>query len=195
MGPLSLTNPWVLLGIAIVIAIASAGSYHIGSRVTAAGYEAAIIKADQQRAADNAEVAATIDKTAATWAEKWRFMQTQLQVAENTHRIIYNTIREQVPVYVTAKADAGCTVPLGFVVLYDAAVTGSEPQSVAAAYGIGPGDVDRPSGVTLSKVGAVSVSNADSCSDWRDKLQTCRAYVDSVTGFYNQLRSTVHVCK
>jgi hypothetical protein len=190
-----LLNPWVLAGALVAAIVIGAGGYHLGARVTAASYEADIIKAQQQKALDDAAVAASIDKTAATWAEKWRFAQSQLQVAENTHRIIYRNIKEKVPVYVTPKADAACIVPNGFVVLYDAAVSGNKPESVAAAYGVGPGDVDRPSGIPLSKIGSVSVDNADACSGWHDKLETCRAYVNTVTGFYNDLRSTVHVCK
>lgn len=191
----ALLNPWVLLGMLVAALAIGAGGYHLGAKVTAATYEANIIKADQQRATDNAAVAKTINDTAATWAEKYRFLTTQLQVAENTHRIIYNTIREEVPVYVTAKADAGCTVNNGFVLLYDSAFSGTKPEQLAAAAGPGPSNLDGPSGVSLSQVGAVSVDNADACDQWRDKAQSCRAYVNTVTGFYNDLKGSTHVCK
>lgn len=61
-------------------------------------------------------------------------------------------ITKEIPVYVTQKADAACTLPVGFVRIHDAAATATAPQPTA-------GDPDAPAtGLTLSGV-------ADTISD------------------------------
>jgi len=63
------------------------------------------------------------------------------------------TIVKEVPVYVTANADAACTVPAGFVQLHDAAASGNPLPGVA-------GDPDAPApGITLSDVAETTAAN------------------------------------
>ncbi|MBT2767604.1 hypothetical protein J7J08_08125 [Stenotrophomonas sp. ISL-67] len=63
------------------------------------------------------------------------------------------TIVKEVPVYVTANADAACTVPAGFVRLHDTAASGDALAGVA-------GDPDAPApGVTLSAVAETVADN------------------------------------
>lgn len=63
------------------------------------------------------------------------------------------TIVKEVPVYVTANADAACTVPAGFVQLHDAAASGYPLPGVA-------GDPDAPApGITLSDVAETTAAN------------------------------------
>lgn len=63
------------------------------------------------------------------------------------------TIVKEVPVYVTANADAACTVPAGFVHLHDAAASGDPLAGIA-------GDPDAPAdGVTLSVVAETVADN------------------------------------
>ncbi|VVD78509.1 hypothetical protein [Pandoraea fibrosis] len=67
-------------------------------------------------------------------------------------RVKGDTIIQKVPVYVTAEADAACTVPVGFVRLHDAAAGNTPPDN--------PGDADaRPSGVALSAVAETVADN------------------------------------
>ncbi|MCI3205826.1 MULTISPECIES: hypothetical protein [Pandoraea] len=67
-------------------------------------------------------------------------------------RVKGDTIIQKVPVYVTAEADAACTVPAGFVRLHDAAAANTAPDN--------PSDSDaRPSGVALSAVAATVADN------------------------------------
>lgn len=67
-------------------------------------------------------------------------------------RVKGDTIIQKVPVYVTAQADAACTVPVGFVRLHDAAATNTAPDD--------PSDSDaQPSGVALSAVAATVADN------------------------------------
>lgn len=81
-------------------------------------------------------------------------------------RIVYRTITERIPVYVTPEADRQCLVPVGFVRLHDAAAAGS-----AATLPDGPGEsADAPSGVALSAVGDTVVGNYASCAATRAQV-------------------------
>jgi hypothetical protein len=63
------------------------------------------------------------------------------------------TIIQKVPVYVTAKADAACPIPAGFVRVLDSAARGSAlPATPSVAD-------DAPSGVALSTVAASVADN------------------------------------
>lgn len=66
------------------------------------------------------------------------------------------TITQEVKIYVTAKDDAGCVVPVGFVREYNAAWSGAPAGS--------PADADRgPSGIPLSTVAETDAGNATAC--------------------------------
>jgi hypothetical protein len=60
------------------------------------------------------------------------------------------TVTEKVPVYVSAKSDAACILPWGFVRLLDAAASGADPDLVRAAIAPGQPD-DAASGIALSE--------------------------------------------
>lgn len=93
-------------------------------------------------------------------------LQRKLTLAQGTTRTVTEyvdrvqvvrergtTIVKEVPVYVTATADAACTVPAGFVHLHDAAASGDALAGVA-------GDPDAPAaGVTLSSVAETVADN------------------------------------
>lgn len=67
-------------------------------------------------------------------------------------RVKGDTIIQKVPVYVSAEADAACTVPAGFVRLHDAAARNATLDD--------PGTADaRPSGVALSAVAETVADN------------------------------------
>ena len=85
---------------------------------------------------------------------------------EITHDVVtkYVTVRAQdeakiitrikeVPIHVTEKADAACTVPLGFVRVFNDAAHGPVPGPAA-------GTDDAASGVALSEVAETSVENS-----------------------------------
>ena len=83
------------------------------------------------------------------------------------------TLIKEVPVYVSAQADAACVVPVGFVRLHDAAATGTEP---AAPERTGAADA-APSGVALSTVAATSVDNYAACHANAEQLSSLQAIV------------------
>lgn len=69
------------------------------------------------------------------------------------------TITREIPVYVTAQADARCDVPVGFVRVHDAAAEG-------VPLGQPTGDPDAPApGVTLSAVAGTVTDNYGACHE------------------------------
>lgn len=80
------------------------------------------------------------------------------------------TIVREVPVYVTPKADAACTVPRGFVRVHDAAAAGVLPGPAE------PTD-DRPAGLALSTASAVVVDNYTTCHAIAEQLIALRDWV------------------
>lgn len=74
------------------------------------------------------------------------------------------TIIKEVPVYVSVKADAACTVNAGFVRVHDAAA-----RSLPAPEPAGAAD-EAPSGVALSAVAATAAENYTSCNANAEQL-------------------------
>lgn len=66
------------------------------------------------------------------------------------------TIKERIPVYVTAKSDAACIINHGFVRVFDAAAGGVDPAELPGTAGEPD---DAPAAVTLSGVAALSADN------------------------------------
>lgn len=79
------------------------------------------------------------------------------------------TLIKEVPVYVSAKADAACTVNAGFVRLHDAAAKSLPAPDPA-------GDADAaPSGVALSAVAATTAENYTTCNANAERLSKLQA--------------------
>lgn len=89
-----------------------------------------------------------------------------VEVRRGATRIVYQTITERVPVYVTPEIDRDYPVPVGFVRLHDAAAAGS----TAALPDRAGEPADAPSGVPLSAVADTVVGNYASCTDDRSRL-------------------------
>ena len=86
-------------------------------------------------------------------------------------REVGTTITKEVPVYVTAKADAACAVPVGFVRLHDAAAEGRVPEPAA-------GDPDAPApGLALSAVADTVADNYTTCHANAEQLIALQAWV------------------
>lgn len=83
------------------------------------------------------------------------------------------TLIKEVPVYVSAKADAACTVNAGFVRLHDAAANGAD---VPAAGPTGAAD-EAPSGIALSAVAETTVGNYTDCRANAEQLNQLQEYV------------------
>ncbi|MBB3923412.1 hypothetical protein [Xanthomonas arboricola] len=82
------------------------------------------------------------------------------------------TITREIPIYVTQKADAACTIPAGFVRLHDAAATG-HPAGPAT------GDPDAPAaGITLSGIACTVADNYTSCHATATQLSALQDWID-----------------
>lgn len=81
------------------------------------------------------------------------------------------TITREVPVYVTAKADAACPIPVGFVRVHDSAAQGLPLDRPA-------GNPDAPApGLALSAVAATVVGNYTTCHETAQQLTALQDWV------------------
>lgn len=80
------------------------------------------------------------------------------------------TIIKEVPVYVSAQADAACLVPRGFVRLHDAAAQGVVPEPA--------GNSDAaPAGVALSAVAGTVAENYTACRENAEQLTALQEWI------------------
>jgi hypothetical protein len=80
------------------------------------------------------------------------------------------TLTKEIPVYVTAQADAACSVPVGFVRVHDAAAANDLPGPAGAADA-------QPSGLALSTVAGILVDNYATCHAATEQLKALQAWV------------------
>jgi hypothetical protein len=95
----------------------------------------------------------------------------QQQATHDRIRTVTKTIIEEVPTYVTAQADAHCTVPLGFIRVHDAAADGLPPVPLGSGR-----SADAPSGVAISSVAATVAGNYGLCNGFREQLMGWQAW-------------------
>ena len=151
-GNLSIATGFTGLNRAVIIAAIclSGVSGLAGWKLRDADYQRHL-KADARAALTASEGARKIEgKNEATATDVGR----QVEEAKTEIQYVTRTIIQKVPEYVTVEADARCTVPLGFVVLHDAAATGHPPAPATAEQ---PNDAD--SGVALSEIVPVIADN------------------------------------
>ena len=80
------------------------------------------------------------------------------------------TLTKEIPVYVTAHADARCVVPVGFARVHDAAAAGVLPGA--------PGAADaQPSSLALSAVAGTVVDNYTTCHTTAAQLTALQDWV------------------
>lgn len=83
------------------------------------------------------------------------------------------TIIKEVPVYVSAKADAACAVNAGFVRVHDASA-----RSLPAPEPSGAAD-EAPSGIALSTVAATTAANYADCNANAEQLSQLQVYLQA----------------
>lgn len=138
-------------------------------KVQDARLAAAAVTRNAQIAAASAEANASIVAT---------LTASLVQAKANTR-----TLTQEIPVYVTAKADAACIVPNGFVELHDAAAGGSPLAGVPSAAG---GPVDAPSGIALSRVADTVTVNYGSWWALYDEVKAWRAWYPAQAAIWAQ---------
>ncbi|WP_122447440.1 hypothetical protein [Pseudomonas viridiflava] len=147
----------VLLWVALLICGAT---YWYGYVNGMQSVEAAAVKADNDR------LAAAFEQGQALGTVRDRVVTQYVDRVEYIEKRGATLIKE-VPVYVSAKSDAACVVPSGFVRLHDAAASGADlPASGSAGTAF-----EGPSGVALSTVAATTASNYTACHANAEQLR------------------------
>ena len=96
----------------------------------------------------------------------------QAQAHQDTIKYVTKTIHDQVPVYVTQKADADCSVPVGFVRVLDAAAA-----SVPATGDPSGRPNDAPSGLAISAVADSVAANYGLANAARQQLIDLQGWI------------------
>jgi len=127
------------------------------------------------------------EEAAATAQADARRLRSELQEARMSERVVTRyvdrvrvvrergaTITKEIPIYVTARADARCDVPAGFVRVHDAAAANLPLREPA-------GDLDAPApGVTLSAVADTVAGNYATCHEIREQVIGLQDYVSGL---------------
>lgn len=137
--------------------IATAGAFLLGGiggyKLCDAGFQRHLKKEAQQAAKAQVTVRLQEEGDRKVAGEVRDGIDTRKQTAQ----IVYRTIYEKVPVYVSPKTDiAFGNLPLGFVRLHN----DSASASIAPTSGL---DNDSPSGVSLSQLGGAITTNYGLC--------------------------------
>lgn len=149
----------ILLGVALLAAL---GAYVLftGHRIDAAEQRATVAEASASAARADLAANKASEHIVTRYVDRVQ--------------VIYQrgaTITQKVPVYVTAQADAACTLPIGFVRLHDAAAASTAlPDSAGAADA-------QPSGVALSAASRTIVDNYTTCHATAENLTALQDWV------------------
>ncbi len=147
---------WQLLAGGLGALAVVGATYYVGDRNGYARRDLVAAKADlAQSVADRARE----QRAAAVALQQEHDLANQLAGV----RSYTNTIRERVPVYVPAAADARCRVPVGFVELHNQAAAGQDGSADPTAFA----DKTVDAGLALSAVAGTVASNYGTCHEWR----------------------------
>lgn len=155
-----LPNPWLILGVVLAFLAFGTAGYFKGRHDNEAAHIAAALEAEKKVVKDvvasNAITEAVAEKTEAKVA----------QVREVTRTIVKWRTE-----YVTKKDDAACTIPVGFVLVHDAAARGETLSDPAGKLD------DRPSDVALSDATDVIAENYGTYKELATKYIGLRDWV------------------
>lgn len=149
----------LLFGLALLAAIVG-GIWTVRHRIASAETRAAAAETRAGRLQAELEQARMGERVVTQYVDRVR-----------TVRERGNTITREVPVYVSAQADAACAVPVGFVRVHDSAA-----QNLPLDYP--PGDPDAPApGLALSAVAAAVAGNYTTCHETAAQLTALQDWV------------------
>jgi hypothetical protein len=95
--------------------------------------------------------------------------------AQEQTRLLTRIIIEKVPTYVSVKSDRACSVPNGFVRVFDAAAGATDPAVLPGTAGEPD---DAASGIALSQIAALSAENAARYHAVAQQLSALQAWVE-----------------
>ncbi len=149
-----------LLFVVLLLAAIVMGIVTVRHRIASAEARAAAAETTARRLQGELDQAALSEKVVIRYVDRVRVV-----------REVGATITKEIPVYVTAQADAACPIPTGFVRVHDAAAQG-------VPLGEPAGDPDAPApGVTLSAVADTVAGNYTACHETGTQLTALQAWL------------------
>ena len=149
-----------LLFVVLLLAAIVMGIVTVRHRIASAEARAAAAETTARRLQGELDQAALSEKVVIRYVDRVRVV-----------REVGATITKEIPVYVTAQADAACPIPTGFVRVHDAAAQG-------VPLGEPAGDPDAPApGVTLSAVADTVAGNYTACHEAGAQLTALQAWL------------------
>lgn len=156
-----LPNPWIMLGALVGVLILCAVSFERGHHYATLQAQEALVEAQ------NKVIAAKDQQAAITGAVEGAAAVQQAQIRTITKEVIRN-----VPVYITRKSDAECTVPVGAVRVFAAAARGVRDLPDPA----GRPD-DAAAGIDLSALAAAGADDLGTCQGVRAQLTSLQDWI------------------
>ena len=149
-----------LLFVVLLLAAIVMGIVTVRHRIASAEARAAAAETTARRLQGELDQAALSEKVVIRYVDRVRVV-----------REVGATITKEIPVYVTAQADAACPIPAGFVRVHDAAAQG-------VPLGDPAGDPDAPApGVTLSAVADTVAGNYTACHEAGAQLTALQVWL------------------
>ncbi|MGH7875963.1 MAG: hypothetical protein ACREQO_27550 [Candidatus Binatia bacterium] len=175
----------VLLGIGIVWLVSIIAAEQFGDHYRTNANKADKLKAEEEYTAELqardqrlADVEAAASKKAAADAH-------ELEVARANVVVVTKIIHDKVPIYVSAKADAACVVPVGFIKLHNDAASGTISETAPAAdSSAGSVSNDTPSGIALSTIANTIADNYGTCHELETQVAGWKNYKARVDTWY-----------
>ena len=152
-----------LLFVVLLLAAIVMGIVTVRHRIASAEARAAAAETTARRLQGELDQAALSEKVVIRYVDRVRVV-----------REVGATITKEIPVYVTAQADAACPIPTGFVRVHDAAAQG-------VPLGEPAGDPDAPApGVTLSAVADTVAGNYTACHETSEQLTSLQSWLSGL---------------
>ena len=155
---------YVAAALAVLAVLIGAFTYgwNKGSANVQAKWDADKVQVEALLATERTRQAVVTVETVTRFVDRVRIVKEKAQ-----------TITREVPVYVTAQADADCVINNGFVRVHDAASAGTLPP--------GPSDTDAAaSAVALSTVAETVTANYGTCHENAEQLIALQGWVKAV---------------
>jgi hypothetical protein len=151
--PLFLLNPlYKYLAIVLAVLAVIGGLFYSGVRHANKNWEFKMLEKDKEIAELRIKQNEVTIKTETKYIDRIKEVKVK-----------GDTIIEYVPQYITAKNDAACIIPNGFVSLSNAAMQNRLPEPATTAN-------EEPSGVSLTEVSRNTVRNYTTCYETREQV-------------------------
>lgn len=151
-----LADPYIIWGLVVACVLSSSATWTIKSRL------------DDRAKLKAIERVVKVERKSAEVTTKVDLKHTAEQAKVRT---VTKTILKEVPVYVTRKADTECSIPAGFVSVFNASANGEVPQTSSGA------DESAASGVVLSEVAQAIVENHGTYHEVASQMKALQEWV------------------